>query len=98
VNRTVVVEGILILIMGIYCIVEGIKLLFTETVKVFDVFGPGRYTFGLGVVLIILGAIYVLRNIIRGGIEGKKPDWETTRKVAIMVGDMALYQAVQKVQ
>lgn len=89
-NKTVFVEGILILIMGIYCIVEGFRLVAMEKAYLHDLFGPGRYIFGLGVVLIILGVIYVLYNI-RRGIEGGKPAWEMSGKVVSMVGLMALY-------
>jgi putative tricarboxylic transport membrane protein len=92
VNRiVVVVEGILILSMGIYCVVEGFNLFTLGTIKHFDVFGPGRYTILLGVILITLCAIYVLRNFPRRSIQSKKSDWEMTGKVAIIVGDMALY-------
>ena len=70
-NKTVLIEGTLICAMGVSSIVEGIRLINMEKIQLFDVLGPGYYNLGLGVVLIILGLIYLISHRRKGVAEGK---------------------------
>lgn len=60
VNITVLIEGVVLLSIGVYTIVEGIRLMGMKGVGQIDVFGPGRYSLMLGFLLIILGSTYVI--------------------------------------
>ncbi len=62
-NRTVLVEGMLLLIMGFGSMVEGIRLNAMERVQLLDVLGPGRYNVVLGLVLVILALIYIISHL-----------------------------------
>jgi putative tricarboxylic transport membrane protein len=60
VNITVLIEGAVLLFVGAYIFVDGIRLMGLKGVGQMDVFGPGRYSLMLGFLLIILGPAYVV--------------------------------------
>ena len=59
VDKAALVEGILLLIFGTASLVDGFRLNVMEKVQLYDVLGPGNYNIGLGLILIILGLIYL---------------------------------------
>lgn len=92
VDRAAFIEGLLVLASGLMCIVEGIRLIADEKLHFYDIFGPGRYIFGLGLVLIILGLVYVVSHR-RKGSDGEKliaGKGEGMRMISI-IAVMAIY-------
>jgi hypothetical protein len=70
-TKAVFIEGTLICAMGVSSIVEGIRLINMKKIQLFDVLGPGYYNLGLGIILIILGLIYLISHRRKGVVEGK---------------------------
>jgi putative tricarboxylic transport membrane protein len=62
-NRTVLIEGMLLLMMGFWSIIEGIRLDTMERIQLLDILGPGRYNVVLGLVLVILALIYIISHL-----------------------------------
>ena len=87
-NITVCIEGVLFLSVGIYSIVEGIRLIGIKGVGQIDVFGPGRYVFALGAAFIILGLIYIISN---SGKESLKLETGMRVKMISMIACLVLY-------
>ncbi len=59
-NKTALIEAMIIFVMGIMSMVEGIRLTYMEKIQLYDVLGPGRYNFGVGLLLIIVALIYFI--------------------------------------
>lgn len=57
-DRVALIEGIVLLMVGIASLVDGIRLNVTGKVQLYDVLGPGNYNIGLGVIIIILCLLY----------------------------------------
>jgi len=91
VNKTVLIEGILICAMGASSIVEGFRLINMEKIQLFDVLGPGNYNLGLGVFLIILGLIYLISHRRKGPREGKIVERGMRIKMISMIIILAVY-------
>lgn len=92
INTTVLFEGMLLLIIGFASIIEGVRLVNMGKDYSHDIFGPGRYLFGIGLVLIILGLTYLILQ--RGKkLEGEKlfPKKETRIKMLGMIIAMPVY-------
>lgn len=91
VNKTVFIEGIVICAMGASSIVEGFRLINMEKIQLFDVLGPGNYNLGLGVVLLILGLIYLISHRRKGPVEGKIVEKGLRIKMISMIIILAVY-------
>lgn len=61
-NRNVFIEGTVVFIIGVVTVVEGFRLSFMQKIQLYDVFGPGNYTIGVGLCLLILGPAYFLSH------------------------------------
>jgi putative tricarboxylic transport membrane protein len=77
--------------MGISSIVEGFRLITMKRVQVYDVLGPGKYNLGLGVVLIILGLLYLISHRRKRFVEEKAVDKGSRKKMINMIVVLALY-------
>lgn len=56
----VLIEGILLLVIGFICLAESLRLINRlDPKKISDVLGPGYYIFSLGLLLLIIGMIYL---------------------------------------
>lgn len=74
-NRiTVLIEGMLVLAMGLLSLVDGIRLnkLRGEAILHYGVLGPGNYNFGIGLMLIIVGLSYLIISYPRRKLDGEK--------------------------
>lgn len=60
VNRKVMIEGLVVFGMGILSIAEGIRLTVMERIQMYDVLGPGNYNIGVGLILVIVSAAYLV--------------------------------------
>jgi putative tricarboxylic transport membrane protein len=58
--KTLLVEVLIIVVVGLLSVVEGIRLHVAESVQLYDVLGPGLYNVGMGSILIIIGLIYFI--------------------------------------
>lgn len=90
-NRTVFIEGMLICAMGVSSIVEGIRLINMKKIQLFDVLGPGNYNLGLGVVLTILGLMYLISHRRKDLIKGKVIEKGLRIKMISMIVILAIY-------
>jgi hypothetical protein len=68
--NTTVFEGVLLLIIGFASIIEADRLINIGKDYSHDIFGPGKYLFGIGLVLIILGLIFIFQRGEK--LEGEK--------------------------
>lgn len=88
----VLIEGILVIVMGTSSLVYGIKLERLRGVKIqFDALGPGNYSLGIGIVLIILGVIYMMFEYRKGLVEEKLVDKRLRRKMISLIVILAVY-------
>lgn len=56
----VLIEGILLLVIGFICLAESLRLISrVDPKKISDILGPGYYIFSLGLLLLIIGMIYL---------------------------------------
>lgn len=90
-NKTVLIEGTLICTMGVSSIVEGIRLINMKKIQVFDVLGPGKYNLGLGVVLTILGLIYLISHCRKDLVKGKSVERGLRIKMISMIVILGVY-------
>lgn len=56
--KTLLIEVLVVVILGVFSVSEGIRLVLAEKLHKYDILGPGFYNVGLGSVLIIVGLIY----------------------------------------
>jgi hypothetical protein len=56
--KALLIEVSVVVILGVFSISEGIRLVLAEKVHKLDVLGPGYYNVGLGSLLVIAGLIY----------------------------------------
>ena len=50
--------------LGIYSIVDGVRLVVVGKLKLYDVLGPGWYNIGMGAVLVITGLAYLIPHLM----------------------------------
>ena len=91
---TVLIEGILVLAMGSWSLVDGVRLnkLRGGTVQI-DVLGPGNYNLGVGLILIIVGLAYVIVSYPREKLDGEKLEGKRESGKKIVIG-IAFFLAV----
>jgi hypothetical protein len=53
-------EVLVVVILGVFSVSEGIRLVLEKKLHKFDILGPGFYNIGLGSLLIIVGLLYFL--------------------------------------
>lgn len=58
--RTLFIELLLIVIVGVLSIGDGIRLILKQDLQTHDVLGPGFYSVGLGAILVIAGLVHFL--------------------------------------
>ncbi len=56
--KALLIEVFVVVIIGVFSISEGIRLVLAGKLHKYDILGPGFYNVGLGTVLIIAGLIY----------------------------------------
>ncbi len=56
--KALLIEVFVVVIVGVFSISEGIRLVLAGKLHKYDILGPGFYNVGLGTVLIIAGLIY----------------------------------------
>ncbi len=79
--KALLIEVFVVVILGMFSVSEGIRLVLEKKLHKYDVLGPGFYNIGLGSVLIIVGLIYFLserKKTVR--IEGKATVKQSTEK------------------
>ena len=65
------IEGILLLVIGLVSLIEGLRLiLYKDPVILYDVLGPGDYILVLGLTLIFVAVVHVIVNYSKS-IKGK---------------------------
>jgi hypothetical protein len=82
-NKTALIEGAIIFVMGLMSVVEGIRLTYMKKIQLYDVLGPGRYNFGVGLILIIVALIYVISRR-KKGLDAEKPAKEEGMRMKMM--------------
>ncbi len=88
----VFIEGISVTVMGLLSLAAGIKLNKLRGVKVqYDIFGPGNYSLGLGVVLILLGLAYLIFHFNKSLVKETLVDKGLRRKMMKMIVVLAVY-------
>lgn len=58
--KILLVEVFIIVVVGLFSVVEGLRLHDRESLQLYDVLGPGLYSVGMGSILIISGLIYLI--------------------------------------
>ena len=90
-NIGVFVESGVAVLLGGLSIAEGIRMVKTKGIQLYDVLGPGWYNIGIGAVLVLGGIAYF---VVRHGETGARKD-STPRgrpwKVVMLVSVMAIY-------
>lgn len=71
--RTLFIELLVIVIVGMLSIAEGIRLVLKKDLQTYDVLGPGYYSVGMGSVLVIVGLVYFLTERKKVVSVEKKP-------------------------
>ena len=70
--KALLIEFFVVVIIGMFSVSEGIRLVLAGKLHKYDILGPGFYNVGLGAVLIIVGLIYFVSERKKAfGIEGK---------------------------
>jgi hypothetical protein len=94
----VLIEGILLLVIGFICLAESLRLIHRlDPKKISDVLGPGYYIFSLGLLLLIIGMIYLFihyREALRmekGSFTQKLGIREMNMKVVHMILVFVIY-------
>ena len=69
--KTLIGETSIIAILGILSVAEGVRLVNRETLQTQDVLGPGYYSIGVGVFLLLAGLAYFFsqRKKLIGGVK-----------------------------
>ncbi len=81
--RTLLIELLVIVGVGLLSIGDGIRLVLKKELQTSDVLGPGYYSVGMGVVMIIVGAAYFLTQRKKaGGGEAEIAQGQTTENKA----------------
>jgi hypothetical protein len=79
--KALLIEVFVVVIVGVFSISEGIRLVLAGKLHKYDILGPGFYIVGLGAVLIIAGLIYFLSERKKAfGIEEKTAVRQSTGK------------------
>jgi hypothetical protein len=79
--KELLIEVFVVVIVGVFSISDGIRLVLAEKLHKHDVLGPGYYSIGLGSVLIIAGLIYFMSERKKAvGIAGKAAVKQSTEK------------------
>jgi hypothetical protein len=74
-------EVLVVVILGVFSVSEGIRLVLEKKLHKFDILGPGFYNIGLGSVLIIVGLLYFLSEWKKTApIEDRKAVTQTPEK------------------
>ena len=68
--KELLIEVLVVVIVGVFSISDGIRLVLAEKLHKHDVLGPGYYSIGLGSILIIVGLIYFMS------------EWKKTARIA----------------
>lgn len=96
--KALLIEVFCVLVLGVFSISEGIRLVLAGKLHKYDIIGPGFYSVGMGTVLIIAGLIYFLSERKKAvKIEGKtavKQSGEKstyTKKMISMIAVMIAY-------
>ena len=91
--KTLLAELSILLVVGIFSIVEGIRLVKAKSLQLFDVLGPGFYNIGMGSLLILVGVIYFISRwkTLSPAPKETSPPSEYRMKMASMVGVLAAY-------
>jgi putative tricarboxylic transport membrane protein len=56
-------EVLILFAVGAYSIADGIRLVVAQKLKLYDVLGPGWYNIGMGALLFIAGAAYLISRL-----------------------------------
>ena len=65
-NRIVIIEGILLLVIGLLSMAEGLRLsIYKDPHVLYDLLGPGLYVILLGIGLLTTGVVYFIVNYRR---------------------------------
>lgn len=89
---TLLIEVMILFAVGGVSIVEGIRLTYGGKLQLYDIFGPGRYSLGMGVMLILVGVIYYFsqrKMVQEGGSETTPKEYKI--KMVTIIATMALY-------
>ena len=90
-NIGVLVESGVAVLLGGLSIAEGIRMVKTKGIQLYDVLGPGWYNIGIGAVLVLGGIAYF---VVRHGEMGATKDSTAgggPLKVVMLVSVMAIY-------
>lgn len=90
-NKKVFTEGMVIFIVGVVTFIEGVRLTIMEKIQLYDVFGPGNYTIGIGSCLVILSIIYILSHCRDMTEQAEILDRELKNRLLSMIGLLAIY-------
>ncbi len=62
-KTTTLIEGLLLLVLGLVAMIEGLRLVIYKNPHVlYDPLGPGLYITAIGVSLMTVGVVYLVRN------------------------------------
>lgn len=92
-DRAVLVEGILLIVLSLAGVVEGCRLIINrDPTAILDMMGPGSYVLFMSLALMITGAAHVICHYRkRSGIERAVVDHEMRKKMISMILVLAGY-------
>jgi putative tricarboxylic transport membrane protein len=91
--RTVLIEGLLLLVIGLVSMVEGLRLIIYKNPEIlYDVLGPGFYVLGISILLMVTGIVYLFINYRKVPSMGKA--LETNKKMRIRMMNMIVVFAI----
>ena len=93
-DKTSLVEGIIVLILGGIALMESLHLVSEkDPTTVYDVVGPGYYILFLSLLLLAAGVTHLVAHVKKKGIhvEGATTDKELRMKMFGMLGMLGLY-------
>jgi hypothetical protein len=95
--KALLIEVFVVVILGVFSVSEGIRLVLAAKLHKYDILGPGFYNIGLGSVLIMVGLLYFVCERKKVRVEGKSAvkhssgKGEYTRKMIGMIVVMIAY-------
>jgi putative tricarboxylic transport membrane protein len=92
INRGALIEGIIILILGVVAFSESIRLILEkDPTTVYDAIGPGYYVFFLSLLLLVAGVAHLMSNLRKRVIKSVFMKKGVRTKILSMIGTLALY-------
>ena len=94
---TELLEGILLVVMGIACVKESVRLTIHMREQFrYDFLGPDHYILGVGSSLLIIGIVYLFTQLrqkpsVRESTVEKSKKWGGMVRAAGLIGVLALY-------